>query len=670
MKKTLALIESKEGLAALENFIGRSGEKRAEGRFFVFSRDPVLRRLLAERGFGVSDSAENTGRELFGDVEGAAFRMARGWYRACGPSAEAVAFGMSLGRIVEKDLTYYFLGFLKNVDLARHVLTREMPERLLIEKPKRENEIEAGDFAFGKIAAAVFASTGGKEVEWLEGPGSRKPGFGTAAMRFFLRTKQVWKSFVKFSVLKWQRRFVNAVAAGDRAILGRKPAILISSAYPCVREVLEELLKRDCFEIVYLRHDQGADIPRKILSEPASVPGSRRVRFWFLRDYVNGASRREMSRCRESFRRNWPEAQRTLSESAVFDYKGVSLWDYVREKIRATYCFRFPLIVRNLHAVRELFKKEKITRLLLDEDVGTENRTVAAGAKTACVPALVVQHGFAGIPIGFAEPMADHIAVWGKFSVQKLLRWGFAEEGITVTGNPRYDYLCRADASDGAGEVAFRKSLGLNAGKKIILLAVFPYRDYSPSDFPDVDFSIAMLERLIRNAVCAAGDFRDAQLVIKLHPRDNIKKTRKLVDRIMKEEGRSEGVFVIRSDRNREWIRASHLVLTVWSSLSIEAMLLDRRCLIVDLAGDPEKTRGFAGPGFSIVGLEPAPLRAEIGKALEAAREFRYPAGDVQLYSFGNDGRCAARVTDLLGAMNNRAEFQPQCRAMTEKVPK
>ncbi len=176
--------------------------------------------------------------------------------------------------------------------------------------------------------------------------------------------------------------------------------------------------------------------------------------------------------------------------------------------------------------------------------------------------------------------------VWNEVNKQQLIRYHCMKpEDILVSGPPQFDIY--TDTARFESRAAFCRRFGLDPRKRIILYATVP-------SFPDEYDCIRMVDRAIKD-----GRIRDAQLLVRPHPRDPKPYAEIVRERIPFDEG---VLFKKRVTDSRFWspTRAEmyHLATTLHhaavcvntaSTMALDALASGRPAIHVGFDGERER---------------------------------------------------------------------------------
>jgi len=210
---------------------------------------------------------------------------------------------------------------------------------------------------------------------------------------------------------------------------------------------------------------------------------------------------------------------------SFFSLYGVSFWKLLKPTFEQLCKKRVLEGIKAIEVTKQLFKKYKLTSILLWNENGFIEKIIIKLAKKHNIPIYLIQHGlyydtqeaydfnkFGGIiPI-----YSDKFIVWGNVLKQYAIKCGVSPHKIEVLGNPHFD------------EIFSKKANSLPKQNDIILLTVT-----APEPNWATDLTVQTRENY-ENAVIKISQIvskMKKKLVIKLHPSQTdigIKNFRKL----------------------------------------------------------------------------------------------------------------------------------------------
>jgi len=234
----------------------------------------------------------------------------------------------------------------------------------------------------------------------------------------------------------------------------------------------------------------------------------------------------------------------------------------------------------------ELMKKaisiEGPDLIIISDEYDTIGKAATLAGKLNGVPTLAIQHGtiyplhpgYIHFPSEVSKQVSinhslipDKTAVYGSYTKEILNNHcNYPNDAVEITGQPRYDILARVKEIFDKEE--FLKRYGLDTDKKIVLLITQNRR---------------VSEKFLRTAVKALKQLIDVQTIIKPHPNEN----KKWLMEVLKEED-YKAVILNPKANTYEALYACDLMITVYSTVAIEAMCLRKPVIIVNLLGMPD----------------------------------------------------------------------------------
>jgi hypothetical protein len=322
--------------------------------------------------------------------------------------------------------------------------------------------------------------------------------------------------------------------------------------------------------------------------------------------------------------------------------RGCDCWPIVREALDGIALLQFPWSARAMDEAAAALDAIRPRVAVTYAEAGGWGRALALEARRRQVPLAGLQHGFiyrhwlnyrheademippaAGSPdAGF--PLPALTLVFDDFAAQHLTTAGrFPADAIAITGSPRLDALAfeAASLSKGAIEAA-RREAGVSEGEPLVLIA---------SKYSEIRTQLPGLLAGLR-------ELADVRAVIKTHPAETPAPY---------EEAAADvpNVRVLPSEAPlAPLIRASQLVVTVNSTVAIDALVMGTPALTLGL---PNNLTPFVDAG-AMAGTAAA---EEIAPALRRAlydHGFRQQllttaAAVAARYRIGADGKAADR---------------------------
>lgn len=176
-------------------------------------------------------------------------------------------------------------------------------------------------------------------------------------------------------------------------------------------------------------------------------------------------------------------------------------------------------------------------------------------------------------------PLPTKICVFGDYYKEFLIKYGCHPKDVpVVTGIPRYDSLIKS-----VNKKDIINDLKINSEEKVIVLATQPFTLIKERE----DF-LRLVYRVIKN-------IDNSRLIVKIHPSEG---NFELHNKIAEGVGIKNVIFL--KDYNLlNLLSVCDLLITAYSTVGLEAMVLDKPVITINLSGMPDKV-DYAEEGAAI----------------------------------------------------------------------
>jgi hypothetical protein len=345
-----------------------------------------------------------------------AYCLAQNWYLVNGKDVTEYK-GISLGKIIEIEMWYYWRSILEKVEILRQIIDGTVPDEICL--ATFDNDV------LKQIVRAVFG--GDIRVTSVSPPLVQR----LAAWRDFDFMRRCLKDqemdrLVRLLALWWNStklfKFKQKQNIGELdvlALLEQPGTYLADTILPVL-----SFFPNSAVLLMDPRHQNRArQTGREIL---------------YFSDTLIGRFR-EFLRLRRSFVEKWEKYRHLLSSS--IRWNGLNLWPVVSERFQRIFRRKLPLVAVEVDGARQLLIERKVKSLLLASDAHHGERLFTLVANQLGIPSLVVQHGATLGDFGYVPLYATQFAAWGEISKQWLIARGVSPERIVITGSPRLDNL-------------------------------------------------------------------------------------------------------------------------------------------------------------------------------------------------------------------------------------
>ncbi len=325
-----------------------------------------------------------------------------------------------------------------------------------------------------------------------------------------------------------------------------------------------------------------------------------------------------------------PDSAQPFSDQKPHSISGVNLTPALQSRGWLYAALQYPRVARYVHMMQNMLRAEQPQSVLLKNDGPLPTRTVATAAENKGVPTLLVQHGV-DLPSRRYVPVSDQIAVWGERWQEVMERKGVERERIKITGAPQFDHLARYSAKD-QSQIREQLSVSIDCGTFTVLLASQPFDDTIRSN-------------LVQTAIGAVRDLPNVELLLRPHPREDTELHKKAASDI-------PNVQVVESDDIHDLLFASDVVLALRSTVVLEASLLNRPVVILDVSAEKPPIEEFSEQN----GFTEVTNRAEARECIEEMKDSpksvaRYTNQQPRFgreYALNEDGGAAGRVARII----------------------
>ena len=303
---------------------------------------------------------------------------------------------------------------------------------------------------------------------------------------------------------------------------------------------------------------------------------SKRYEFFNLTDYYNGESRTKVKKHVSLMYEKISELWTNQAIKKLFEIEEINLWDLIKDDFKEFLKNRIALAIEEIELGIQLLKKEKFSYLIEWGYSLPFEKTMLLLAKRFGLKSLEIQHGVYGIgkdkfgqrPTLFpCSKEADYLAVWGELTTKFFLDNNVDKDRVIEIGNPSYDNLFRLNKNYGS------KRSG------IILLATGGLgTSYS---FHNTITVTKRYEDFIKQTCKVIKKLSNTKIIVKLHPYSDDKiNIPKIVHEIDK------NIQIAKNENIIDLIRNSDLVISTYSTVIIEAMIMGKLTLAFRLLSD------------------------------------------------------------------------------------
>jgi len=366
-----------------------------------------------------------------------------------------------------------------------------------------------------------------------------------------------------------------------------------------------------------------------------SVVTSRNVHYTIIRSAIEELRGRDWKVNVLRTERIWEKVETLLSMTT----KRRSLeYFYVKPQPRRAKkinWYVYNLIAKFISVLMKTFKIKNPDVILVLTDSSPPCKIAVLVGRFLNIPSLLLLHvGVIGRNYECPSFLVDKIAVTSEFDRNILIKCGVNKNKIVVTGRTAHDALVRAKEHFNKDEIC--NKLSLDPRKKIIVFTTQPLPRREN-------------EALVHSICEATKQFSDLQFVIKVHPAEL---SLSMYKRIAKNVG--VNALITRDANIYEVLYICDIVITGFSTTALDAMILDKPVITVNLTGLPDPIPyAKKGAAIGVCGEKHLVEAIKTGLYNENAREKLREAREKFLneHAYKVDGKATERVAELVELM-------------------
>lgn len=219
----------------------------------------------------------------------------------------------------------------------------------------------------------------------------------------------------------------------------------------------------------------------------------------------------------------------------------------------------FSMIYNEYYSIADLFKYREPSFVTISNELRLESKLITKYCKKENIPTLFIPH--AGVPMEnevICKKDFKFLALWGSNDINYYLDLGMLKDKLVITGSPKFENFYKEEIM-GLSEVKdmfSNRIFKFTPGKKSIMLATTRFDD-------------ASIEKLIQTVVLSLKELNLIDnLIIKIHPADSGNLHKRIINKL------DVKPFIIRDDSLLDLMKSCSLLITCYSSIALEAMMI------------------------------------------------------------------------------------------------
>jgi hypothetical protein len=352
------------------------------------------------------------------------------------------------------------------------------------------------------------------------------------------------------------------------------------------------------------------------------------------------------------FRVVWRELNKDENFKKLCIYNGKNLYAEIGVELWFYLLVVFPRFIKHIEMARQMVRREKPDLILIEEEYGEFERTLAVAGKLEGTPTLGIQHGVI-VPTHYGYIfekedkgkmiLPDFTAVYGQYHYDLLTKYSIYEpERVIVTGQPRYDILHYVD-----GVYSKQKFLEKNKINPVHKILLWTTQSHGLSDGENALNFETVFETM--------QNIENVTLIVKQHPGEGERHTEMIKDYLKKYK--VDAVLTKKDSDTYEQIYVCDLLVTRTSTTAMEAVALNKPLIILNLSGKSDAV-DYVEQGVALGVYKEEDLKITIEKLLTSDLEL---AGNreqyIRKYLYKIDGKAAERVVSVIERIIHKEKY-------------
>lgn len=574
--------------------------KKDKTVFFVLS--PTIQNILIKKGIPFKNSIDLETKNLFHkEIIHTVFQ----WYKDNDALQSLMSYrDVNIGSVLELELMNIFQRDMERFELIKGIIEDVKPTKIFVDEYSIKKFVE--NISLETKIATICPKSISKIVSSI-----------TLPKRHFFNLNKATNYTNKKDIFDEKKKKVLVVTGGFTPIVTLIP-------------VIKEIKRDNKVQIVVL-----------VVRTEKPIEGEKKftindIPYKTLGDYTN-IRRWENNWRKISFNRFcYKKVRESIEKGSLLEILPFYKW---QERKLSLYLSRRILEIRDYLEILEdeIFKREKPDFVLVVNDRCWSHRTTIELGKARQIPTLGIQDSISADIPQCHIISADKLAIFGNYMKEILLKKGLPEDRLVITGDPRYDFITQIPDKFKRDEVY--QQLNIDIQKRIIVFAAQFH------GFKDEENA-----KLLRGLYHAIKQLPEIQLVVKLHPFDE----HEIADKIAQEMS-VNNMIIIKDIDLYKLLNACEILMTVHSTVALEAMLLGKPVIIVNLTNKPDMVP-YAKEGAALRVETQEDILPQIKAVLKDSNKVRTQMAlnqkkFISRYAYNIDGNASKRIVDLIYSM-------------------
>lgn len=364
---------------------------------------------------------------------------------------------------------------------------------------------------------------------------------------------------------------------------------------------------------------------------------------------------------KQTIQHNWQKLSHDAQAQAAFSDEERSLWPILKKPLSEVMVGMAQYTVPWIEVLKHLFTTYQPSVVVSGTDRDTQTIAAAAVARRFGIPSVYVQQARHGDGPYLRNLFTDYAAVMDEFTRTAHMKCSnVSADRFVLTGLPRWDniaqVMARVQAERDTLLSSLYRDLGIDPGERIIVFASQP-------------LALELRQRTVQILMQTLAAYPNTRLIIKLHPNeDSIQST---FEKIVAESPPTAlPPRVIRRTNLYALLLAAEMVITFFSNVGLEAVMLDRPVMLINLSGEPDLLP-LVQQKTALGAYSEAEIAHQINRLLSDPAAARELQASRRLYLQANsqitDGKATERVVEMLRSLAQHGDLSAVKQAHTTR---
>jgi len=264
-----------------------------------------------------------------------------------------------------------------------------------------------------------------------------------------------------------------------------------------------------------------------------------------------------------------------IQKNESMSYKNLDLREILSDLV-SYHVHSKPLMVGFARMSSRAIQREQPKLIITANTKNWDGRVFTEIGSSLGINTLTVQEGLYETLSFHHMFNSKRIALQGEEVKNDFRRSGVEEERLVVTGAPLYDFIKEgARIRKEGNNFKYLEEHGIDLKKGLIVFASQPHDKKL--------YKIEEKRRILTGLKRAMANFPDCMLIVKLHPYERYEE---LGDSL--ERNGDKNIVVVRDINIFDLIDVCDLLITKWSTCALEAILLGKPVMTINLGGTPD----------------------------------------------------------------------------------